>query len=126
MGSRQVCTRTVELACIVLLMMAFEDKQHDPQTTYEITVDPNTYTDLSHISTEGLQYYDSMEETIKNANTKMFEGYECAREVDTPIKILESDTEALFFYLSYETGKSGYFVITRYVKENLNVKEKYG
>lgn len=114
------------VVCIALLMLSFGGKQQEPQTTYEITVDPDTYTDLSQVSTEGLQYYDSMEEAIKNANPKMLEGYECAREPDTIVKVFESDTEALMFYISYENSRKGVSNIAKFEKRVVNGREQYG
>lgn len=112
--------------CIALLMLSFGDKQHDPQTTYELTVDPDTYTDLSQVPTEGLQYYGSMEEAIKNVNPKMLEGYECAREPDTIVKVFESDTEALMFYISYENSRKGVSNVAKFEKKMVNGKVQYG
>ena len=113
--------------CIVLLMLSFGGKQqNDPQVTYEFTVDSDTYTDLSQVSTEGLQYYDSMEEAIMNANSKMLEGYECVREPDTIVKVFESDTEALMFYISYENSRKGVCNIAKFEKQMVNGKAQYG
>ena len=115
------------VVCIVLLMLSFGGKQqNDPQVTYEFTVDSDTYTDLSQVSTEGLPFYDSMEEAIKNANPKMFEGFEYAREVDTQIKMFESDTGIILFYEAYETSKNGRFVVARFEKRTAGNKDEYG
>lgn len=103
-----------------------DDGKNDSQITYEITVDSGTNVDLSQRSTEGLLYYDSMEEAMKNANPKMFEGYECAREPDTIVKIFETDTEALMFYISYESARKGVSNIAKFEKQTVDGKEQYG
>ena len=95
------------VVCIVLLMLSFGGKQqNDPQVTYEFTVDSDTYTDLSQVSTFG--------------------GCEYAREVDTQIKMFESDTGIILFYEAYETSKNGRFVVARFEKRTAGNKDEYG
>lgn len=110
------------------VITAGNEEQHEVKQEMEINVDldSNGEFNIERGNKDELQYYDTKEEAIANANPKMYLDYTYAMQIDTPIKSIESDTEAIFFYLSYETETQGCFVIAKFYKKEVDGKNKYG
>lgn len=128
MKRKYVSIFAIALLTVIGIKCLETEGQHEPKQEISIMVDTNSEAEFSISDTdeEKIVYCDTKEEAIANSDPKMLSDYAYARQVDTAIASIESEDEAIFFYLSYETKRRGCYVIAKFYKKEVDGKTQYG